>query len=124
MIRGIGLDAVNIHRLERWKAEPNILRRFFHPLELESAARRGSMEMPSLAARFAAKEAFGKALGTGLAGFSLKEVAVVNDAAGKPELSLYGSARRALERAGGGKVFISLTHEKDYAFACVVIESV
>jgi holo-[acyl-carrier protein] synthase len=122
MIRGIGLDAVNIQRLGGWNDNGKLLQRFFHPDELESAASKGSMRIPSLAARFAAKEAFGKALGTGLAGFSLREVAVVNDARGKPEMLLYGSARKAFERFGGGKVLVTLTHEEDYALACVIIE--
>ena len=123
MIRGIGLDAVNIQRLENWKDNPRLLQRFFHPDEIKAAASKGTMRIPSLGARFAAKEAFGKALGTGLAGFSLKEVAVVNDARGKPEMMLYGSARRALAQSGGGKVFVTLTHEQDYSLACVIIES-
>ena len=114
---------MSIKRLESWKDNPKLLRRFFHPDEIHAAAAKGFMRIPSLAARFAAKEAFGKALGTGLAGFSLREVAVVNDPRGKPEMMLYGSARRALARFGGGTVFVTLTHEEDYALACVVIES-
>jgi holo-[acyl-carrier protein] synthase len=76
----------------------------------------------SLAARFAAKEAFGKALGSGLAGLSLRDMAVMNNAAGKPELRLTGSAQAALERIGGTRVFISLTHEQDEVLAMCIIE--
>lgn len=120
MIKGIGLDAVSIERLRGWHA--GILERFFHPDELGSARSRGAMEVPSLAARFAAKEAYGKALGTGLAGFALREVCVLNDERGKPGLRLYGSALKALKEVGGVRVFVSLTHEHDYAMAVVVIE--
>ena len=80
------------------------------------------MEIHSLAARFAAKEAFGKALGTGIIGFSLKECAVLNDRYGKPDLHLFGRAQEAFETFGGQKAFVALTHEHDYAMAMVVIE--
>ena len=123
MIRGLGLDVVSIVRLSSWMENPSILERFFHPEELEGARRRGPMMVHSLAARFAAKEAFGKALGTGLAGFSLREVCVLNDEHGKPDLRLYGKAQKALERTGGVRTFVSLTHEHDYAIAVVIIES-
>ncbi len=122
MIRGLGLDAVNIQRIEAWQGRPGILERFFHPQELEGARRRGSMEAASLAARFAAKEAFGKALGTGLAGFSLREVVVVNDESGQPHLRLSGRALERLVASGGSRVLVTLTHEHDYAIAVVVIE--
>jgi holo-[acyl-carrier protein] synthase len=122
MILGIGIDAVNIDRMKRWKRNPDMIRRFFHPEEITTAKRRGSMEMHSLAARFAAKEAFGKALGTGLTGFSLRECAVLNDKLGKPDLCLFGRAKEALEDFGGTRAFLALTHEHDYAIAVVVIE--
>lgn len=122
MILGVGLDVVNIERLRHWKSDPGILERFFHPDELAGARARYSMEIPSLAARFAAKEAFGKALGTGLAGFGLRDVCVLNEESGRPVLHLFGRAREALEKMGGRRTFVSLTHEHDYAHAVVVIE--
>jgi len=123
VIRGIGLDVVSIERIRDWEHNPQILDRFFHPDEVEGARRRGGLTVESLAARFAAKEAYGKALGTGLAGFSLKEVCVLNDEHGRPELHLYGTALTALERSGASRTFVSLTHEHDYAIAVVVIEA-
>lgn len=122
MILGIGLDVVNVERLKKWKETPKILPRFFHHEELATARQRGDMEMHSLAARFAAKEAFGKALGTGLKGFSLSEISVINDKLGKPFMYLYGKAKKAFEEFGGKKIFISLTHEHDYALANIIIE--
>jgi len=101
---------------------PGILERFFHPLEVETARSRNKGMALSLAARFAAKEAFGKALGTGMAHFALREVAVVNDANGRPEIKLEGNALRAFERAGGGTIHLSMTHEGDNAVAVVIIE--
>jgi holo-[acyl-carrier protein] synthase len=76
----------------------------------------------SLAARFAAKEAFGKALGTGLANISLKDIIVRNDHNGKPEIFLEGTALARFENSGGGKLHCSLTHEGENAVAIVIIE--
>ena len=122
MILGIGIDVVHVNRLKRWKETRGLFERFFHPTELDESIRRGNAAILSLAARFAAKEAFGKALGTGLRGLSLKEILVENNHNGKPDIRLFGRAQAALERLGGTNVFISLTHEKDNAIAVVVIE--
>ncbi len=74
------------------------------------------------AARFAAKEAFLKAVGTGLfAGVSLQDVEVDRDDAGPPRLRLGPSAAAALARVGATTVHLSLSHERDYAVAMVVI---
>jgi holo-[acyl-carrier protein] synthase len=78
----------------------------------------------SLAARFAAKEAFGKALGTGLAGIVLKDIMVVNQHNGRPEVQVFNTALGALQKSGADRVHISLTHERDNAIAMVVLEKV
>lgn len=124
MIIGIGVDVVHVHRLERWQTIPGLLERFFHPDELSAALSKGSGTTLSLAARFAAKEAFGKALGRGLAGIILKDIMVVNHHNGKPEIVLFGTALQALKQSGAARVHISLTHERDNAIAMVVIEAV
>lgn len=122
MIVGIGIDVVHVYRVKRWATIPGLYSRFFHEQELATATPRGEAGILSLAARFAAKEAFGKALGTGLHGFALKEIAVMNDENGKPHLHLYGRAQEALEHYGGKRAFVSLSHERDNALAVVVIE--
>jgi len=122
LIRGIGIDIVRSGRLELWLSNRAILERFFHDQEIADVFARGDGRLFSLAARFAAKEAYGKALGTGIAGFSLRDVQVANDGNGKPEVVLHGDARKALERLGGSRVFLSLAHERDNAVAVVVIE--
>ncbi len=122
MILGIGLDVVNVDRLRKWAKISGIFKRFFHESEIKAVEKKGSMKILSLAARFAAKEAFGKALGTGLTGFSLNEIAVMNDENGKPWMKLYGRAKQLFVKYGGNKIFVSLTHEHDYALAMVVIE--
>jgi holo-[acyl-carrier protein] synthase len=123
MIMGIGIDVVHVRRMERWRNIPGLLERYFHPQELSAALSRGSGAMLSLAARFAAKEAFGKALGTGLAGIVLKDIMVVNRHNGRPEIEVFRTAREALRQSGAVRVHISLTHEKDNAIAMVVLES-
>jgi len=122
MILGIGIDVVHVNRLERWRVTEGLFARFFHDAELKDALARGGSAMLSLAARFAAKEAFGKALGTGLRGLSLKEILVENNHNGKPDIRLYGKALEAFQRIGGEGLFVSLTHEKDNAIAVVIIE--
>ena len=124
MIRGIGVDAVHVRRMERWRRIPGILERYFHPDELVTAISRGGGADLSLAARFAAKEAFGKALGTGLAGLVLKDIMVINKYNGRPEIQVLGTALAALEKSGANRVHISLTHERDNAIAMVVLEMV
>jgi holo-[acyl-carrier protein] synthase len=124
VITGIGVDVVHGLRLERWRRVPGLLERYFHPEELAAALSRGGGADLSLAARFAAKEAFGKALGTGLAGITLKDIMVVNRHNGRPEIQVFGSARTALEKSGANRMFISLTHERDNAVAMVVLEAV
>jgi holo-[acyl-carrier protein] synthase len=122
VIIGIGVDVVHVKRLERWLAIPGLPERYFHPRELSTALERGTGVTLSLAARFAAKEAFGKALGTGLAGIVLKDIMVTNQFNGRPEVQLFNTARRALEKCGARRVHISLTHEQDNAIAMVVLE--
>lgn len=122
MILGLGIDVVNISRMQHWLSQDRLLFRFFHGDELEAARTRGSAMVLSLAARFAAKEAFGKALGTGLKGLRLKEIEVKNNHNGKPEMHLTGRAMKAFKDMNGESLHLSLTHEKDNAIAVVIIE--
>jgi holo-[acyl-carrier protein] synthase len=122
MIAGIGIDIVHVSRIERWMNVPGLVDRYFHPSEIEASATRGSGRALSLAARFAAKEAFGKALGTGLARMRLKDILVRNNHNGKPFLILEGSALARFEALGGGTIHCSLTHEGVNAVAIVIIE--
>jgi holo-[acyl-carrier protein] synthase len=124
VIVGFGLDAVFIPRFETWAANPKLLERFFHPDEIRVCGERGKGASASLAVRFAAKEAFGKALGTGLAGFGLKDVALKNRSGEAPVLELFGKALAAMRKKGAAKAHVSLSHERDMAFAAVILESV
>jgi holo-[acyl-carrier protein] synthase len=122
MITGVGIDVVHVKRMERWLLNSKLLERYFHPEEIMSVSSRGKSVAQSLAVRFAAKEAFGKALGTGLAGITLKDIVVLNKYGGKPELKLSGTAQEALDKSGADRVHISLTHERETAIAMIVLE--
>jgi len=122
MITGIGIDIVKVKRMERWLTNSNLLERFFHPEELSYVLSRGKSAAQSLAARFAAKEAFGKALGTGFVDITLKDIMVYNKSGGKPEIKLFDTAQKALEKTEARRVHISLSHEKENAIAMVVLE--
>ena len=124
MIRGVGIDIVNVQRMTRWRCTPGLVERYFHPQELAAALTRGGGADRSLAARFAAKEAFGKALGTGLEGIALKDIMVVNSENGRPELHVFGTALSAFETSGANRIHLSLSHEREHAVAVVIIESI
>lgn len=117
----VGVDIVEIERiaaaLERW--DSRFMRRIYTPAEATHCDGR----IPELAARFAAKEAISKALGTGLVGIAWSEMEILSDQRGKPEIRLHG---RALERAralGLDEWAISLSHSERDAIAFVVASS-
>jgi hypothetical protein len=123
MIVGFGIDAVDINRIQRWMGQEGLLARFFHPQELMETKSRGLTAAYSLAARFAAKEAYGKALGTGLKGITLKNILVTNNPNGKPDLVLFGDAAVLFQRIRATHIHLSLTHESNMAIAGVILES-
>ncbi len=122
MIIGLGIDFVNVNRMRHWTKTDGIIQRFFHPGEIDAAFSRGSSSILSFAARFAAKEAFGKALGTGLKGLKLTDIEVKNNHNGKPDIILHETALEAFMDLGGRTVHLSLSHENDAAVAVVIIE--
>ncbi|HEV2149272.1 MAG TPA: holo-ACP synthase [Longimicrobiaceae bacterium] len=124
MIVGIGTDLVQVARvwalLER-KGD-RALRRLFTPAEV-ARCRGGRSPRESFAARFAAKEAFFKALGTGWGrGGAWTEVEVVSAPSGAPSLRLHGSVAALAEAAGVRRVHLALTHTDELASAYVVLE--
>jgi len=124
MISGIGTDIVAIERFQRFVDEGNnaLLQRVFtEPERAYCSARKNSAA--SYAARFAAKEAFLKALGTGLRdGISWHDIEVAHDRLGKPELILSGRAIELFMEQGLSCAFLSLAHDGGTAVALVVLE--
>lgn len=125
-ILGIGVDLCEIERVDASLQQlgERFATKILHPNEKRQFdAHR--FQGRYLAKRFAAKEAFAKALGTGIAGgVVLPDIEVANDAQGKPELHLHGEAARQLKRHGDCRVHLSISDEKHYAIAQVVIELV
>ncbi len=122
MIFGNGIDICQVSRFRKWIIDGNLIERYFNENEF-SKKTDGDLTDRQLSARFAAKEAFSKALGTGLVGFELKDVYVQKEESGKPYLVLENSARKIFdEKCPGGKIHLSLSHESEYAIASVIIE--
>ena len=98
------------------------LERVFTEGEIEYCESRGVQKFQSLAARFAAKEAVWKALGTGFREGEFTDVEVVQDELGKPELVLHGAMKKLADSQGVVKISLSLSHEGNQAMAMVVTE--
>lgn len=123
MIYGIGTDIVAIQRLQdMWERHGDrALARLLAPQEIETFSRAASKGR-FLAKRFAAKEAFSKALGTGVRPPAvLSAIAVSHDELGKPILTFCGELAEMIENQGL-KAHLSLSDEADYAIAYVILE--
>lgn len=123
MIKGIGTDIVEVARI-RSSLEKNTGFRtlVFAEEEVVYCDKQGN-PYQSYAARFAAKEAFFKALGTGWRGnMAFHEVVVQHDAQGKPTLDIKGETRKFLEEQGTCILHLSISHTAAYATATVLIE--
>ena len=126
MIYGTGIDIVEVQRMAniiaRWGKR--FVDRVFSPGEIEYCHKRALPTM-HYAARFAAKESLLKSLGIGLGmGLSLKDIEVVSDQRGKPEVRLRGGAEGMLRNLGVSAVHLSLSHTRHSATAVVILEKV
>ncbi len=119
---GIGCDIIEIERIKRAVSQEHFVERVFTVKEIEYCRSRGKQAESSFAARFAAKEALLKALGTGHRGGSLTDIEVLTDALGKPELKLTGYYLRVAEELGVKKAYVTLSHSKENALAFVTLE--
>ena len=122
MIVGIGCDIIEIERIARAIKSESFIRRVFTAEEAAYCQRRGQQAAASFAARFAAKEAVLKALGTGLREGSLQEIAVDNDGLGKPLVQLSGHFAMLAKQLGVKNIQLSLSHSRDFAVAYVIME--
>ncbi len=114
----VGIDMIAIPRVRRVieRHDGRFLRRVYTPEE--AAFCRGRVS--ELAARFAAKEAVMKALGTGVRGVGWRDIEILPNRRGKPLVYLYGRARERAERIGLRGLDVSLSHEREFAIASVV----
>ncbi|HLF66594.1 MAG TPA: holo-ACP synthase [Gammaproteobacteria bacterium] len=124
MIIGIGTDIVQIARID--KSLTRFGDRFAQRVLTEEEYAiflQQSDQARYLSGRFAAKEAAVKALGTGFSqGIGFTQIGVRHDAAGKPELYFLGLALKKIQQKNAGAAHLSITHEKEYALAFVVLE--
>ncbi len=124
MIIGIGTDIIEIERIERSVARygASFLRRVYTPLEIAYCERKKN-SAESFAARFAAKEAGAKALGTGISrGVTWREFEVRRAPGHRPELHLSGRAAEIAQTLGIRRLALSLTHSRREAMAVVIAE--
>ncbi len=121
---GIGTDIVSIDRVKKSLKNKNFLKRIFNKKEIFKC-KKTIKSTNCFAKRFAAKEAFSKALGTGIAkGINFNEIIVLNKKSGKPYIILVGQTKKTLSKKFKGKkskVSLSLSDEKKYAVAFVTI---
>ncbi|MGO9336921.1 MAG: holo-ACP synthase [Terracidiphilus sp.] len=125
MIVGSGIDLAEVGRIRQSidRYGSRFLDRIFTAAE-QAYCQRKRNSAESFAARFAAKEAGAKALGTGISqGVSWLEIEVVRERGGRPTLRLYGRAAQFAQRLGVAHIALSITHTTDVAMASVVLEN-
>lgn len=123
-IFGIGIDIVQIDRVSSSISRHGdaFAKKILHANEFKKYTSLKYKER-YLAKRFAAKEAFAKALGTGIVeGVTLPKIEVVNSKIGKPEIKLHGATQQKVNSHNIKSIFISISDEKEYAVAQVVLE--
>ena len=122
MVVGIGIDLVEIHRMKKAIESSAFVQRVFTTAEQTYCNGRGRQGAASYAARFAAKEAVMKALGTGMAGGGTwQDIEVLPDDRGKPVMNLTGVFGQLARDLGVTKIHVSLSHAQDYATAQVLL---
>ena len=118
---GIGVDIVSVDRIEKSLERESFIKRIYGPAEIALFVGENKVKTNSLAANFAAKEAFSKALGTGVRGFDFDEVQILRNELGAPYFEFSGRAKQIVE-SKNLECKVSLSHEKDKAIAFVVVE--
>jgi holo-[acyl-carrier protein] synthase len=117
-VTGVGIDAVEVARLRRLLEHLPRARERLYSEQERAYAERYADPYPRYAARFAAKEAVGKALGIGIIGFVWREIEVLSG--GKPRVALHGRVAEIARRLGVTRVELSLSHTGGMAYAMAV----
>ena len=121
MIFGIGTDIIEIERVRHAIESRHFIERVYTQSEIDYCDSRGLQAAASYAVRFAGKEAFFKALGTGII-CKLNLIEIINDELGCPHINLSGKAAELSSELNINKIHISLSHSRDYATAVCVLE--
>ena len=123
-IFGIGTDIVSVDRIKKSLKSKNFIKRVFNEKEIFKC-KQLSNSINCFAKRFAAKEAFSKALGTGISnGINFNEIIILNKKSGKPYINFTGQTKKILLKKFKGKkakISLSLSDEKKYAVAFVTV---
>ena len=124
MLFSTGIDIIEVYRIrETMNRTPRFAERVFTPAERSYCDAKGEAAFQSYAGRFAAKEAFLKALKTGWRGkITWHDVEILNDESGVPVLNLTGEAKRMIDELGAAAVHLSISHTAEHAVANVIIE--
>ena len=122
LLLGIGTDIVEVSRIKQAVSNERFIMRVYTDAEQRYCEGRGSQKFQSYAARFSGKEAVMKALGTGLRGGTLQEIEILPDELGCPKVSLTGGFAEFAQSKGITKIWLSLSHTKEYATAQCVME--
>lgn len=121
MIKGIGIDQVQIDRIRT--VSPRLFERICTPAERAYCEKFGEGRFERYAGRFAAKEAVSKALGTGIAaGIQWTDIEIVPLPSGAPEARLHNAAAERMVALGAKRVHVSITHDKVTASAVGILE--
>ncbi|MDB5272838.1 MAG: acpS [Chitinophagaceae bacterium] len=124
MIKGLGTDIIAVERVKQKIDKPfGFLEKVYSVAEITVCEGKGKSKYESYAGRFAAKEAFLKAVGISwIDEFNLNEIEILNEPSGKPYLKLSGSAAQWASTTGISKIFLSISHTSEYATATVILE--
>ena len=118
MVLGLGVDIVKIVRLQKWQKNKNLLLRYFSRSEISLFSSIKQRALNTLAGFFAVKEAFIKAVRKRVL---LKDIIIEKEAQGAPRLRLERSAQKALISCAATTTWVSISHEKEFAMATVII---
>lgn len=123
MIAGVGIDMIEVERVAAKISKESGFRELVYTKKEIDYCEPKTNKYEHYAARFAAKEAFFKALGTGwVNGTAYNEIEITNNESGKPELSVLGATANLLAGMAFGKISVSMSHLKTMASAIVIIE--
>jgi len=126
MIISIGIDIIEVYRIrETISRTARFAERVFTKSERDYCEAKGAAAAQSYAARFAAKEAFLKALKTGWRGkITWQDIEICSDENGVPSLEIRGEAKNILENLGANRIHLSLSHTTEHAVAQVILEKI
>ncbi len=123
MIYGIGTDIVEVKRIEKNIKNEKFIDKIYtfnEKIYLESR----NYNAQTCAGMFAAKEAVSKSFGTGVRGFEIKDIEILVDELGKPNVNLLNKAKELADQKFIGNINVSISHEKEYAVAFSVAEKI